>query len=275
MRSAVILTSVCAVLALPSAIHADGHAEDLEALIEAIQLDGNIAQMRAEGIGYGEDLALEMFAPSAEAISPQWRAAVDSLNNASDIREIFVEELAGSLADTDISAMLEWFESDLGASIVDLELSARIAMMDDDIEEANRAAAALARIDDPDRIEQIAELIDVWDAVGNNVAIILNANVAFMQGLSAGQMPESELLSLVLNQEPEIRSETTEWIVSYLYAAYGPLSDEDLDAYIAFFDSEAGRTFNTVTFRAFEEINIQISRGLGIAAFEEMMVQDL
>jgi hypothetical protein len=72
-----------------------------------------------------------------------------------------------------------------------------------------------------------------------------------------------------------VRKESEKWLFSYLSLAYQPLSDADLDAYIAFSETPAGQRLNTIIFTAFDEAFRQVSFDLGRASALQMKGQDI
>jgi hypothetical protein len=108
----------------------------------------------------------------------------------------------------------------------------------------------------------------------------MNANLAFYGGLLDGnafprQMSEEMVLSDVWAQEEMIREDTTEWVHSYLLMAYQPLSDEDLETYIAMARTDEGRALNRALFAAFDDVFTDISATLGLAASRFIVGQDI
>ena len=164
--------------------------------------------------------------------------------------------------------------------IVGLEVSARRALLDDAVEEASEDAAAIAAADGDPRLDLVAEFVEVNNLVETNVAGSLNSNLAFYEGLVAGRafggaLTEEQILTDVWSQEADIRENTTEWLYSFLFMAYAPLEDADLDAYIAFSQTEAGEQINRAMFESFDALFTGISRSLGRAAAAEMTTQEL
>ena len=88
-------------------------------------------------------------------------------------------------------------------------------------------------------------------------------------------MSEEQILTDVWAQEGDIRESTTEWIYSFLYMAYGPLGDADIQAYITFSETEAGGDINRAMFESFDRLFEGISQSLGRAAAMEMTSQEL
>ena len=108
----------------------------------------------------------------------------------------------------------------------------------------------------------------------------MNANLAFYRGLSESgafpaEMTEDQMLSDVWAQEPDVRAETTDWLYPFLSLAYQPLSDDQLEAYIAFSETAAGDRLNGALFAAFDKVFTQISYDLGRAAAGQMQGEDI
>ena len=165
-------------------------------------------------------------------------------------------------------------------AIVGLEVSARRALLDPAVEEASEDAAAIAAADSDPRLDLVAEFVEVNNLIETNVAGSLNSNLAFYEGLVDGRafggaLTEEQILTDVWAQEADIRESTTDWLFSFLFMAYAPLEDADLEAYIAFSQTEAGEQINSAMFDSFEELFTGISRSLGRAAAAEMTTQEL
>ncbi|MFT7311883.1 MAG: hypothetical protein ACI853_002385, partial [Paracoccaceae bacterium] len=105
-------------------------------------------------------------------------------------------------------------------------------------------------------------------------------NYAFYLGLSSGgafdaAMTEDQMLREVWSQEEAIRTETTQWVYSYLTLAFQPLSVVDLEAYIALSKSTQGRALNGGLFAAFDALFVTLSGDLGRAAAQFMGGEDI
>jgi hypothetical protein len=255
----------------------DTQAEKVDALFAAIGLPDMLMIMREEGLEYGETLAVDMF-PSGT--TPLWAGAVSEIYDA----EMMFEEVRGAFGEAlegdDIDAMLAFYTSAPGAAIIDLEVSARRALLDDAVEAASKDNAAIAMMDETPRFQMVQEFVAVNDLIESNVVGALNSNYAFYMGLIDGGaalpgVTADTALQDVWAQEPEIRSSTTEWVYSFLLMAYQPLSDADMQAYIAFSNTDAGEDINGALFEAFNGMFDDISRALGLAASRFMISQEL
>lgn len=268
-----IVFALLAVVATPMA----AQERDAAALFERMKLPQMIAVMQQEGLDYGETLARDMLGGSP---SRDWTSTVAGIYETDrmveNIRQDFVAELEGA----DLEALHAFYRSDLGREVVALELSAREALLDEDVEEAARERAALAMADETPRYRLAARFVQANDLIERNVMGAMNANYAFLLGLSeggalGGDMSEDRILSDVWAQEPEIRTSTTEWVYGFTLLAYQPLDEADLRAYADFAETGPGQRINRVLFDAFDGEFEDISRALGRAVARTMAARDL
>ena len=249
----------------------------IDALYAALGLPEIIAIMQEEGIDYGKELGAEMFPAGAGA---EWQDAVAAIYDVSIMNEEVRGAFGEAIVDDDIPAMLDFFTSDRGRQIIELEVSARRAMLDPAVEDASREVAAAQVSDETDRFLAIRDFVDTNDLIESNVVGALNSSYAFYMGLIDGGVmppdvtPETALQD-VWAQEPDIRANTTEWVYAFLLLAYQPLSDDDLAAYQAFSETDAGADLNDALFLAFDGMFEDISRALGLASSRFMLTQEL
>ena len=255
----------------------DADAAKVDTLFEALGMPEMIQIMREEGLAYGQTLATDMLPGGGSA---QWDLAVSAIYDPQmmleEVRGAFGEALEGD----DIDAMIDFFTSETGTTIIDLEVSARRAMLDEAVEEASKENAAIAMMDDTPRYQLVQEFVTANDLIEANVVGSMNSSYAFYLGLiDGGVMPAGMTAETALQdvwaQEPDIRRDTTEWVYSFLLMAYQPLPDADLDAYIAFSQTEAGQDLTSALFLSFNGMFDDISRALGLAASRFMTTQEL
>jgi hypothetical protein len=261
-------------LALGSPVLAQSAADDL---IAAMRLDEVIGIMRDEGLAYGAEVGASMF---GGAVPSDWTMAVDAIYDAERMEAELRAALDARLAGVDVGPMVAFFTTEPGATFVELEISGRRALLDDEVEQAAKEAAAVAMADETPLYDLVRRYVVANDLVETNVIAAMNANVAFYIGLMEGGAPmngltEDQILSDVWSQEPEIRSSTTEWVYSLLLMAYSPASEADLEAYIAFSEGEAGQILNDALFDAFGPTFEGISRALGQASAGFMATSEL
>lgn len=269
-----LITPLLLVLSGP-ALAGDG----TEALLDALAIDEVAAIMGEEGLGYGRQLEEDLFPGRGGAA---WAREVADIYAPDrflpEFRKVFGRTLAADGGD--VAAMTAFFTSDTGRKTVALELSARRALLDDSVAEASKLKVEEMRAEDDPRLAAVEAFIEAGDLIEANVSSGLNASLSFYRGLAEagavpGGMAEDELLASVWSQEADIRSESTDWLYSYLTMAYAPLSDEELRAYIAFSASEAGQDLNRALLAGFDAAFQSISRDLGKAAGARIAGQDL
>lgn len=252
-------------------------AGGVEALYEAIGLPEIVGIMREEGIDYGRTIESDLFPDRG---GDGWSATVSRIYNADAMNGAMLERFEADLGEIDPAPLLAFFESERGRRIIGVEISARRALLDPDVEEAAEVAAMELREADPARFGLLEEFVEVNDLIESNVMGAMNSNYAFYIGLMEGEafddgLTERDILADVWEQEAEIRADTEAWVYSYLALAYDPLSDEDIEAYIAISETEEGRALNRAMFAAFDELFVSISRRLGYGAAGFMAGQDI
>lgn len=259
-------------------------AAQLRALGDVLRMDQTLAVMQTEALANADEITSDLFGTSD---LPAWDAAVAALFDPAKARAAFDAALADAAAPlqaADLQAAADFFATPLGARLLDLELSARQAMIDDSIEAAAIESWAELQANplpaSTQRAALIRDVVAANDLIETNVASALNGNLAFYQGLAdAGAYGagagSDEMIREVWAQEAQLRSDTKDWLYPYLAMAYAPLSDADLQAYIAFSKSDAGRALSQALFIAFDALGIQQSRGMGLAAGRLMVGQDI
>ena len=266
----VLATSLC--LAVPAT------AEDAADVVEAIRLNEILEVMQQEGLAYADSLAEELF-PDGRG-GAEWEAAVADIYDLDRIQTGFAEALEAELTEEEAREITAFYTSDLGQKIVSLEVGARQAMLDPDVEAMAEETAALALADRDPRAAQVGRFIAANDLIEANVIGAMNSNYAYMKGLNdggafQGGLSDEEILADIWTQEPEIRKSTTEWLYAYLLLAYAPLTDEEMEAYIAFSETDAGRALNDALFAVFDDMFLGISRQLGLASARVLTQTDI
>jgi len=279
---AVMRDGLCGVAAMALALlvapqGAAAQTADVDALYEALALDEIVEIMREEGMAYGAQIGADMFGGTPPA---DWDAIVSRIYDTERMESEVRAALETATAGMDLGPVVDFFTTEPGAGFIDLEVSARRAMLDEEVEQMAKKAAAVAMADESPLFAQVQRFVAVNDLVETNVVAAMNSTYAFYLGLMDGgafpaEMTESDILGDVWAQEPMIRANTEEWVYSFLVMAYGPAAPEDLEAYIAFSESEAGRAANRVVFGAFDGMFEGISLALGRAASRFMATQEL
>ncbi|MFT6225047.1 MAG: hypothetical protein ACJA1F_002906 [Paracoccaceae bacterium] len=246
-------------------------------LVTALMLPELIEIMRDEGLEHADELAQEMF---PDAGRTRWLDMVERIYDPARMQDIVVQQFDLAMQGVDIPRLEAFYGTDQGKRIVALELSARRALLDEAVVDLSRQTWEHARDTNDPSQAILGRFIEANDLIEINVMGALNANFAFYLGLSSGgafdaSMTEDQMLREVWSQEEAIRTETTQWVYSYLTLAFQPLSAVDLEAYIALSNSTQGRALNGGLFAAFDALFVTLSGDLGRAAAQFMGGEDI
>ncbi len=241
----------------------------------ALKMQDVFEILRDEGVKAGLDIAEEEDGINA---SPAWTARIKSIYAIDKMDAAFRHALSEA-SDLDASEeAVAFFETEFGQRVVNIELDARRALSDESIEDAVREQANALKEEDPNRLELYDQFIKVNDLIDSNVMGALNANLAFYQGLGANPlfsgMDEGAMLSQVYGQEAEIREDMEDWTRNFSVLAYGLLTDEEIEQYIAISDTKAGQLLNTALFSGFDKVFELQSFELGRAMAEFLVGDD-
>lgn len=274
-----LLAISLAVLLGPFLGAARAAADAVDDLAAALALPRLFTVLRAEGLDYGAELEAELF-PGAGG--PRWQAIIAAIHDPAAMEAAAMARLRADLG-ADLQAtgrMAAFFAGDPGARIVALELAAREGYLSDAVKEAAEVAHAEMVVAADPRLDLIARLIAANDLIEQNVAGAMNGNLAFYRGMVEGgaldaTVPEADMMADLWSQEPQIRQDTTDWLLPYLTLAYRPLPDSDLETYIAFSETPDGQALNRALFAAFDVVFNGLSRDMGLAAAQFLKGQDI
>lgn len=260
-------------------VQAGAAQTEVQSLSDALKIDKILEIMRDEGMDHGKTLEEDMFPGRGGAA---WQDVVEMIYDTGPMRQQFDAAMAKELEGDPqaLSYMIAFFRSDIGQAALGLEIEARRALLDEATEEAAKVAWEDMQAKDDPRVEMIRRFAEVNDLVESNVMGALNSNLAFYRGLAAAggfpeELTEDQMLSDVWGQESDIRAETTDWLFPFLALAYGPMKEADLEAYIAFSETEAGKKVNAALFAAFDQVFNRISFDLGRAVARQMQGEDI
>lgn len=245
-------------------------AEMAQSLEDLLGLDALFEILAQEGRDYGEGVGASFF-PGRDGAP--WQAKVAAIYEPSRLRDAFHAAFEGALAphDARLAPAYEFLASDLGQKIIALENAARAELLDLEAREAAEVQADRLQRNRDKRLRLIRQLILAGDMIDQNVAGALSGqlafNLGFAQGAHEAQARDREaLLADLAGQEPQLRQATLESLVSLMVKAYAPLSDAELQSYIAFTGSAAGQQLSVALALSFEAAVTPALRALGQAA---------
>lgn len=267
--------ALCAALwALPAGAGDEGET-DLDALLKALRVSDTVGIMREEGLAYADSLAQDMI---PETDPESWQATVGRIYDTSRMRDLVEGRMETALEGVPLDPLVAFFTSDLGREVVSLELSARETLLDPAVEEAAQDRYDTLDQDGATIIDQIDTLIADGDLIEHNVMGILNSNLMLYRGLSDGgafDLTEEDILLDVWSQEQSVREDSTDWIGAYLLTAYQPLEKEELDRYIALWQTEEGQALNSALFSTFDRMYEELSYLMGQTIAQQMRSKKL
>ncbi|WP_288940215.1 DUF2059 domain-containing protein [uncultured Roseovarius sp.] len=262
-------------LLLAGSATADETQAQFEALLNALQIEETVHVMHDEGVAYGKEVGADML-PDADAVS--WQRVVNRIHDADKMRALVERGFADALAGEDLKPMLDFLQTPRGQNIVGLEIAARRAFLDSAVEEAARDRLEQRRDENAPVLELISQLIRDSDLIERNVTGALNSNLMFYNGLVDGgalEMSQDDILSDVWSQEDTVREDARDWMNAFLLMAYEPLEPADLQAYVEFYRTPAGRVLNRAMFDAFNRMYEELSYILGRAVARHMQSEKL
>lgn len=244
-------------------------APHLDEMLRTLRIFEIIEVMSAEGVAGAQALEDDMFPGEGGAA---WAAQANRIHGTDRMIGLFEDAFpVDAVTEEEAARATAFFTAEPGATIAEAELATRRAFLDPVIEEAAGEAFRAAVVEEDPRLDLLTGFIDANDLVERNVSGALNSNFAFYRGLADGdafevEIPEDLMLNEVWGQEAQLRRDTVEWLYSFQLAAYSGLSDADLEAYIAFSETEAGQALNAALFAAFDVMFEQLSYELGQSA---------
>jgi hypothetical protein len=244
-------------------------APAIDEMLETLGLYDILDIMAAEGVEGAMNLEADMFPGMGGA---PWALEANRIHGPDRIARLFGAAFPdGQMSADDVARVTAFFRAEPGRSIAAAEVAGRAAFLDPAAEDLAKEAFRDAVSDDDPRVDLLTEFIEANDLIERNVSGALNSNFAFYRGLSDGgafevEIHEELMLAEVWGQEGEIRRDTVEWLYAFQLAAYSGLPDADIEAYIAFSQTEAGIALNAALFQAFDEVFETLSYELGVAA---------
>ena len=250
-------------------------AGPVDRMMKAMRITDTIEVMREEGRRYGEDVAAEML-PGADAES--WQQTVMRIHDPERMRRLIRQGFEVALTEAEMHEVTAFYEGDPGAEIVALEIAARRAFLDPGIEDQARARHAAEDPGDARLRAQVDRMIAESDLVERNVAGAMNSTMMFYRGMMDGgelDMTQDDMLADLWSQEEAFRADSESWLGGFLLMAYDPLPRADLDSYLSFWQSDAGRVLNSALFTAFDRMYEELSYLMGQAVAQHMQSEKL
>ena len=191
--------------------------------------------------------------------------AIASAYAADALRTTVRDQLVATLPAQDAAGVLRWLSSDLGQRITALEAAG--SRPDAAIKRPDAGPRLLASLSPPrrERLERLAKATFSADAAAE---IIVDTMLGVSRGLALGRTgvpAESveDLKSKFQSQKDQFFEVLEPRIVADFASIYQPLSDQELDQYVAFCESSAGHKFALASLAALDKALTEAATRLG------------
>lgn len=214
------------------------YADNLDVLMERSGINGQIGQI-SEHI----DAGLQQGGDSLPADALQTLGDIMRQQFAADkLKQSIRAQLQQNLSDKDIRAVLAWLETPLGKKITAQEIAASSVQAHQDVQDTIDKL-----LSDSDRFALIRQLDAATGASQATLAMTLNMQKAMMYGMMSaapGSVSEQQVQQMIQAIEPQLRSQMELMVVASMTYTYRELSDDEINQYIAFASSQAGKNYH-------------------------------
>ena len=268
LKTVPVLISLLLLMMMSGTARAQTDAATAETLLRKsglwVQLAGIAQQVRA-GMAGG---AAEQGATLTDAEAARLDRAVDTAYAAPRLRASVLRRLVREMPAMHVALVLAWHDSAVGRVITRMEEVASVADQDSDTM-AQEGARRLAAMSESRRL--LLERLMVESRAGEALAgMTINTALGVQQGLRSMRPdapgPNADELRAVLQaQRPQLERAFGTMAVAAFAQVYAEASDEQLQAYLRFQETEAGRQFNRVMETAMDRMFLEAATELGRA----------
>jgi len=220
-------------LILPFAAPAQTSPEKAAQLLSLIGFDETFDDLRDDV----SEMARDGTIPAGTPLASVWPVAAAQHFDSDRMRASTVKRLARLMSDDEIDNLLEVFSTDFAVKITAIEEREQNALpFEQTIEKGGVIVAALSK-DAPARLQQYFDMIEVVGVLDSTVSLVMNMQYAFLSGASlTGMLPvpmtDAQIVAGISAQEPQLRRDVLNNIVTISAYIYRDLSDEDVAEYI-------------------------------------------
>lgn len=237
---------------------------DIDRLVDAMGMPALVRAFSDEGIASAARLDEDFLNGQGGSV---WAETVRKLYDPARLEAELRRGLYTALDPEVARTALVFFDSDLGARIVALEVQGREAMLDPDVLDMAKAAGA-------DAGASVTDFIALRNLTERNAEAAISAQTAFFDGIaqtitSAFTPPDVE------GQRPMIIADTESWLKGYYALVQSALSEDEIETYTAFWQTQVGTAVDDAVFAVFGQSYEGLSYGLGQAVGRLMPPNEL
>lgn len=230
---ALLLSAVAAVCAAEEPVYAE--------FMRKSGLWVQVGAMEAS-VRLGFDAAVAKFGPAAPAALDTVRRSIGEIYGAARMREAVRRQLASNLSSADLNEDLAWLATPFAQRVTAMEEAA--ASADKIVERARAADAKFASLGIARR-KLLERMIEASDAAEMHAQIFVNQLMAVSRAIAAASGQRETDAATMAPQLDLLRAQLKGSIAPRLLAdlalIYDELSDAELEQYLAFIESPAGR----------------------------------
>jgi len=237
----------------------------VKTLMRASGLDRQIEQLPAlvqMGISAQQQETQHLPADEYKRILALAKASFDATTMKNDVAGHIKANMSGK----DITAALGWLESPLGRKITALEESA--STPEAYAEMHSMGPKLIKDYEGTSRLGKISRFDQATLATDRAVNLAADVQLALLTALSAsmteGIRPSyADLQEAVRKMKAELRKPMAELTALQFMYTYRTLTESEIDQYIAFADSDAGKRYHRVTYAAVHDAVTRSARKFG------------
>lgn len=185
---------------------------------------------------------------------------------AGHLKKSIIREIEAGISQDAMQSVIDWLDSPLGQKCTRLEESAVTV----EAMQAIQQFAMQLEKNPPSaqRLEQVQKLDQAIGATEHHINLTMNTQLAVTSAVVATlpqekQVPLAHIKAQIEKARPQIAAAVQMHIlVSFLYT-YKPLTDTELDGYIAFANSKEGVMYHRATIAGFKKAILEASLKLG------------
>ena len=178
------------------------------------------------------------------------------------------DRMSGQVTAAHLDAVIEFYSTPLGRKLVAMEVAASGSESQTKIETEGAALYADIKNKNPDRLnafDRIEKAIRMEDMMSSMIMNMTYAMISGMAGTSMlpQQLTDDQIAALVNQQIQASRGLVRQFLNNFFAYTYRDATNEDLQGYADFAETEAGRAFNAALVRAMIDAMVQRSRAFG------------
>lgn len=217
----------------------------------------------------------QMGVPDAQRAA--WERAAFLAFDSGVILEQMIAYLSASQDFAAFQGAAAFLDSPLGLRMTALEND---AMVQPNADAEGEAIIATLMAENPARLNILRQMVDDTDLVEMSVASALSMNLAVMSGMKASRLlpydiDEAQMMALLDERRPVIRTQIERAYLVRAAYTYRNISDDDLNAYLAFLTGPTGRQLYAAINTASTTVLIGRARHFGALMAEFMAASDL